>query len=40
MQRSLHTLSRMAVVLDDDKAVASGGLLLPMTLASSSGCAS
>ncbi len=33
MQRSSHTLSRLGVVFDDDKAVARGGLLLPITLA-------
>ncbi len=33
MQGSSHTLDRLGVVFDDDKAVASGGLLLPMTLA-------
>jgi len=33
MQRSSHTLDRLGVVFDDDKAVASGGLLLPMSLA-------
>ena len=33
MQASSHTLDRLGVVFDDDKAVASGGLLLPMGLA-------
>ena len=33
MQASSHTLDRLGVVFDDDKAVASGGLLLPMSLA-------
>ncbi len=33
MQSSSHSLDRMEVVFDDHTAVASGGLLLPMTLA-------
>ena len=33
MQASSHTLDRLGVVFDDDKAVANGGLLLPMSLA-------
>src|SRR6202022_578001 len=33
MRSSSHTLDRVEVVFDDDRAVADGGLLLPMMLA-------